>query len=359
MEKLPAVALELLAEAAMPSTLAGEPGAKIFALPRSNTASYRAVNALLRQGFRVASARQEFAEGDSLWPAGTFLIEVGKHSAKLKEMLRRGELTTSRHGNPGVVVLYGLKGTPRAAAPEPVHQPRIGVYKSWMASMDEGWTRWVLEEYGFEFQALTNDHLQLESLRNSYDVLIFPDQNAAGIVNGYSAQDMPAPFAGGIGENGIANLRRFVATGGTLIALNAASEFAIKYFQLNLTEATANVPRLQFSAPGSVLRVQADLAHPLAWGAEKEEAVFFLDSPAFRLPEGPASQMRAILTYPAGGLLLSGWLEGEKTLAGNAALVEASYSKGRLILFGCRPQFRAQFRSGYKFLFNALLRAAN
>ncbi len=352
-EELPPVTLELLAEVAMPSIITGETGAKVFALPRSNTAAYRAVNALLRQGFRVTSAQQEFTDGDSLWPAGTFLIEGGKHTSKLKAMLHRGELTTSVHGNPGVIALHGLKSTPPGAAPYRVQKPRLGVYKSWMANMDEGWTRWVLEEYDFEFQALTNDHLQLESLRNSYDVLIFPDQNATGIVNGYSAQDMPAPFAGGIGESGIASLRRFVETGGTLIALNAASEFAIKHFQLKLEEVTANVPRHQFSAPGAVLRVQADLSHPLAWGAQHDEAIFFLESPAFRVQQG-----RAVLTYPSAGLLLSGWLEGEKNLAQHAALVEATYGKGRIILFGCRPQFRAQFRAGYKFLFNAVFRAA-
>jgi hypothetical protein len=356
-DELPHAALELLPETPALAWITGESRPQYFALSRSNTASFRAVNALLRKGIRIWHAREEFFTNDSLWPAGTFLIEGGKQSAKIGEMLRREELTRSAHGNPGAIALHGFQNKPDVPL-QSLRAPRLGIYQSWMANIDEGWTRWVLEEYSFDYRVLTNDRLQLESLRNSFDVIIFPDQNANGIVNGHPAGEMPAPYAGGIGESGVENLRRFVETGGTLITLNSASELAIKYFQLQIEDATLNLPRQQFNAPGSVLRVQADISHPLAWGAQREETIFFHESPAFRWRPDPAFQGRAVLNYPAGELLLSGWLEGGNVLAERAALVEVDYGKGRVVLFGCRPQFRAQFRAGYKFLFNAVFLAA-
>ncbi|MGH7491336.1 MAG: M14 family zinc carboxypeptidase [bacterium] len=353
----PQVALDLVDEISAPATIVGAPRQNFFALSRSNTASFRAVNALLRKGVRIWCAQEKFFGADSSWPAGTFVIAGGKQANLIAEMLHRQELTRSVHGNPGTIALYGFHEAPGVPL-QRVRAPRIGIYQSWTANIDAGWTRWVLEEYGFEYHAVTNDRFQSESLRNSCDVIIFPDQNANAIVNGYAPSEMPAPYAGGIGESGVRNLRRFVEKGGTLIALNAACELAIKYLPLQLEDVTPSLPRQQFSAPGSILRVQAEVSHPLAWGARTEEAIFFLESPVFRWPAGAAFKGRAILSYPAEELLLSGWLEGGKELAGHAALVETPYGKGRVILFGCRPQFRAQFRNGYKFLFNAVHLAA-
>jgi hypothetical protein len=127
----------------------------------------------------------------------------------------------------------------------------------------------------------------------------------------------------------------------------------IRHFWIQARNVTEDLPRQKFNAPGSVLRALVDAQHPVAYGARRDEAIFFDNGPAFRVDEG-----KGILTFPAENLLLSGWLEGEDQLAGKHALVEVPIGAGRALLFGFRPQFRAQVRATYRFLFNALFHAA-
>lgn len=344
-DKLPNADLESLHEVDLNKTSA--PRSDYFALSRGNNASFRAVNGLLRKGVPVFSAEQEFEAESTTWPVGTFIVEAAQHST-IVEALHQPEALTSVHDNASHVVWHALKRNPTIKQ-KAVRAQRVGLYRSAISNMDEGWTRFVLEDYGFDYHSVTNATLRAESLRKSFDVIIFPDQNAEELEHGFEEKEMPAEYVGGLGETGVRNLRNFVEEGGTLLALNEATVFFIKKFWLRVENVVGQVERTSFSAPGSVLRVITQAAHPLAHGAQREEAIFFVDSPAFRAQEG-----RSILTYPPSGILLSGWLTGEQYLPERAALVEVPMGKGRIVLYGFRPQFRAQFRASYKFFFNAL-----
>ncbi|HSZ17412.1 MAG TPA: hypothetical protein VK764_09955, partial [Terracidiphilus sp.] len=52
--------------------------------------------------------------------------------------------------------------------------------------------------------------------------------------------------------------------------------------------------------------------------------------------------------------LESGLLLHPEAIEGKAAAMELAYGKGRIVLFGFKPQFRGQSHATYKYLFNEL-----
>jgi hypothetical protein len=224
-----------------------------------------------------------------------------------------------------------------------------------------------------------------------YKVVIFPDQSPAQILNGYAKGTMPDEYVGGVGKEGVENLKKFVEAGGTLVFLNRASDFAIEQFNLPIKDVTKDLPRKDFYIPGSILRTELDLTHPIAKGMPKESIAWFERSPAFEVgvtpsgvnpagdppnsasapspenkqasdfgtlvtPEGVTLTYRIIARYPSDPkqILLSGWAVGAEKIAGKAALVELTIGKGKLILFGFRPQYRGQSLATFPLFFNAI-----
>ena len=235
--------------------------------------------------------------------------------------------------------------------------PRVALYKSHVPSMDEGWTRWVLEQNRLGFSSLSDAEARAGNLRAKYDAVIIPDQSPRSILEGYRKGSMPEELTGGLGKDGVKALREFVERGGTLVALNAASGFAIEQFGLPVRDVTAGLKRTEFYCPGSILRTLLDTAHPLAAGMPRESVAWVEDSPVFEIKSDPLAlaRVKIVARYPDSGTpLLSGWLLGAEKLRGKAALVEVGLGEGRVYLFGFRPQYRAQSLATYPLLFNAL-----
>ncbi|HTQ54854.1 MAG TPA: M14 metallopeptidase family protein [Bryobacteraceae bacterium] len=226
---------------------------------------------------------------------------------------------------------------------------RIGLYRSFIPNSDEGWTRFVLEEFGFPYTSLRNKDIQDGDLRGHYDAIVFPDASAESMVSGYGAGSMPAEFTGGLGPAGAEALRAFAEAGGTLIFFNRATEYAIRELHVAARNVVHGVPSTEYYSPGSILNARLDTRHPLAAGLPEDLAIWSEQSPAWDTRES------APVRYPDANLLASGWLLGEKYLAGKAALVDARLGAGHVILFGMRPQYRAQSYETFKLFFNALL----
>ncbi len=174
----------------------------------------------------------------------------------------------------------------RPQVPPTATDSRLGLYKSHVPSMDEGWTRWVLEQEEIPYRSLRDTDVRANGLGTRYGAIVFPDQAPRSIHNGYRAGAMPTEYTGGLGEGGENALRKFVEQGGTLVFLNRASEFAIEHFKLPLRNVVAGVPRAEFYVPGSILRIELDTSHPIANDMPKESIAWAEDSPVFEVVSG-------------------------------------------------------------------------
>jgi hypothetical protein len=246
----------------------------------------------------------------------------------------------------------------------------LALYKSSVATMDEGWTRWVLDHQECTgYRSLNDSQIRAGNLRKDLETIVIPDQSRGSIVNGYSAGAMPAEYTGGLGAEGVKALREFVEQGGTLVCLNRASDFAISEFNLPVRNVVDGLPRTDFYVPGSILRIELDTNNPIAKGMPRESIAWVENSPVFEVvndisfSSGPnvitgrffPPYVHVIARYPSDREpLLSGWLLGGDRIKGKAALVEVTLGKGRIILFGFRPQYRGQSLATYPLFFNAI-----
>lgn len=275
-----------------------------------------------------------------------------------------------------------------------VHLPRIGLYQSWVPSMDEGWTRWIFDQNGILYARLCDADIRKGDLNQRFDVVLIPDNSAGAITSGKrgfgregtavsrsrtgddraggqrkdaasKAQEdhaspaddseagpqTPPEFKGGLGEEGLASLKAFAEAGGTIITLNRASEVYTEKNDGRVVNALDGVDRNAFYIPGSILQVTVDPTNPIAFGATPTVPIFYENGPTFRA-NGDA---RSVAFFNTDKPLLSGWILGGQFLKGTSVIAEEPLGKGRIVLFGFRPQYRAQSEVTYKFLFNALL----
>jgi hypothetical protein len=229
--------------------------------------------------------------------------------------------------------------------------PRIGLYKSYTGSMDEGWTRLVFDTFQVPYRSILNADMRSGEL--PFDAIILPADSANSITNGVSAERYPAEYAGGIGDSGVENLKKFVESGGKLICFDDSCDLIIKRFNLPMKNVLDGLKRNEFYDPGSIVRLTVDRTSPIAKGLSESTAAYFSNSAAFEI--GDEKRVRSIARYAAQDGLLSGWtLGGEKYRNGKVALAEASFGKGKIILFGFRPQHRGQTWGTFPFIFNAL-----
>lgn len=323
----------------LPGRVAG--GGPRYVFDYTGADSAIAVNRLLKAGAHVA-----------LTPSSHALVDQARRDV-LDDIARDLGVTFST-----------LEPAP-AGVPEetglPLRAPRVALYQPWTGgNIDEGWTRWVLEQYEFPYTSVHNADLRAGSLRRRFDAIILADQPPREIMEGNIGPSIRPEYRGGIGDAGLEQLQRFVNEGGTLIALGAASDLIVDRFPVPLRDQKRALRRDQHFAPGTILRIQVDTSHPLGYGMAADTYGFYNNSPFFTLVDGfNATRASVIARYPNEEIVASGWLRGEDAMAGRAAVVEVNMKPGRLVLFGLRPQHRAQTHATFPMLFNALYLATD
>jgi hypothetical protein len=233
-------------------------------------------------------------------------------------------------------------------------KPRVGLYRSWVPNIDEGWTRWILQNYEFAPVTLRNGDIEAGHLRDRFDAIILPDAMPRSITDGFGVGVVPGEYVGGLGELGSEALRQFVRAGGTLIAFNNASLYAISALNLPVTNILDKLTGDQFYCSGSLLRVELKTtSQPGVWGLPSSPIVMFERGPAFETK--PDFKGKVLATYPKErNPLASGYLLHPEVIQGKIAALEAFYGNGRVYLFGFRPQWRGQSHGTYQFVFDAI-----
>ena len=366
-----------------------------YVIPREgqSPAALATMLGILERGLvEIRTAEAPFSIGDEDYPAGSYVVALRQpYAAFAKTMLEVQDYPDLRQypGGPPrppydvtahtlpllmgvhVVAVQDSLTVPLSAPvaiPEPAYayaglsagrssgspaRPRIALYRSFDASMDEGWTRWVFDTWHIPYESVVDSVIRAGRLRERFDVVVMPQQSPRGIAEGLGDR-YPAPYAGGLGPRGTEAIREFVRAGGTLVALDDASLWATGVFQLPVRNVIDGLDDQDFYAPGSIFRLELDQRHPLARNMPRETVAWFQNSPTFEVTD--ATRVRVVGRYPQNpdSVLLSGWALGTDRVAGRAALIEAPVGRGRVILFGFRPQYRGQTLATYPLLFNAL-----
>lgn len=309
----------------------------LLALSPRFSSSWLAVHRLLKEG--VAVHRDE--------SDGTFLLRGGSERRK-RLLALAAELGVD----------FGP--TSESAADHPrLRLPRVALYSGHVPIMDEGWTRWLFDTYELPYRGVGDDEVA-GGLEEGFDVLVLPDAAPEILEGGFSHQYgegysmVPPELRGGLGEEGLAGLRRFASGGGVVLAFNRAAAYLSSRLELPVNNALAGVSQEQFFGPGTLLNAEVDVEHPLCFGMRPAEAVWFQGGPAWRVRSRAAAPARQAVRYPRTGVRASGWLLGPGRLSGLSAVAEMAFGDGRLVLFGIRPQYRGQSDAAFKMVFNGL-----
>jgi len=266
-----------------------------------------------------------------------------------------------------LVKSLALQATRTAVAGVDVKKPRIGLYNS-PSSMDSGWTRWVLEQYGVEYTAiLPADFPGTGALKDRFDVILLADDGGAAFGGGGGRGGRGGGGAGAGGGRGAAapatpaapspNIKAiddFVRAGGTLVTFNRASLQAATALQFPITSTTTAKLRTEFFVGGSVLQVTTDPTQRVMAGMDTTAGVFFDSGPVFDVAAGFKATVLAKY-QDAGSPLMSGYLLGERLMNGKAAALDIDLGAGHVVMLGFRPQWRGQTMGAFKVIFNALL----
>ncbi|MBD3414682.1 MAG: peptidase M14 family protein [Candidatus Aminicenantes bacterium] len=321
-------------------------GADMYVLDGRMNNSFWAVNLLLDKNVTIMRADHKTSE---LNP-GDFIVAEGSETLLRDVADLTGVDFTSYNGEPSQWAHELKRG-------------RIGMYQRYFGgNMDEGWTRLVLENFGFPYTRVKDKEIQKGNLSKDYDVFIFPDDSAA-VIKGEIPEryrryygSYPPEYRSGIGKQGVEEIKSFVQNGGILVTLGDACSFAIEEFGLNVRNVLSNMDSKEFFCPGSTLKVTFDHQNPLAYGMPSEGLVLFRSSPAYEIIPGDRNQdYEVIVRYQDRDLLRSGWLIGEQHLSEKAGMLTAQYGEGQIVLIGFRTQHRCQTDGTFKLLFNTFL----
>jgi len=381
----------------------------------------------------VSAAEDSFKVGDKSFNAGSFIIRTEGNpadlQANLKKVVEDLDLTAVAVDNIPEVAQHSLS------------VPRIALVHTWINTQNEGWYRIELDKLDIPYDYVSDQTIgRTPNLRDKWDVIIFGPVGASAqqIVRGtpkYSDSEAPIPWKksdvtpnfalspdqtedirGGLGVDGIANLQKFIESGGLFVTIGGNASLPIDF---GITSGVSIQDARTLQARGSVYNtIFADRKSPIAYGYDEKLAVYFNQAPLFQVaqiggfggggggpqaggtgrpsgrgtaddpdvvqgrqyaepvksepgPDGLTDEQRwalganappletrprIVLKFaPEKELLVSGMLAGGSELAGKPAVIDVPVGKGHVVMFANNPMWRHETHGSFSLLFNAIL----
>ncbi len=342
---------------------------------------------VLRMGdVEVGRALEPFDAAGRRFSAGSYIVEMRQPYAAFAQTLLEVQRYPDRRAYEGgpllkpydvtahtLPLLFGVEAVPveeplevesevvleAPAYPVPLSEAagfvgsdeRVALYQPWVPSIDEGWTRWIFDQYGVPYGTVRNAEINRGDLEGFTSVLL-ASIPADVLRDGRGQDSLPSEMTGGLTAGGVAALRRFVEGGGTLVALDQSVEWVVDELGLPVRNLLSDLEEETYAAPGSLVRIELESREPMAERMPRYVAGWLQGGQA--LEAARDARVRVVARYASDGLLLSGWLQGEEYLVGHPAIVEVPVGEGRVVLFGIRPQYRGQSLATLPLLFDAL-----
>lgn len=406
------------------TTIAGSSAAKAWILSHTadnNLATFR----FALKDVKMWAAEAAFEAGGNKFSPGAVIITADSTTQAAIDAASKGM---------GLKVI-GVDAVPSVAKHE-LAAPRIALVHTWTSTQNEGWVRLALEGAKVPYDYISDQKVgQIADLRSKYDVILWGPINSSSqaIVNGipkregepaipWKTSDLTPSFAtgpdqtddirGGMGLEGVLNLRRFVEAGGLFMTIGGNASIPIDY---GIVDGISIQNTRELQVRGSVLMSQvSDRLSPIVYGYDDKVPVYFNNAPVLQVnrpgamagptPQAPAGRptgrggvndpdvvqarplqqpapataaeevpdaMRAYMTPPnmmprtvlrfvsANELLISGMLAGGQELAGKPVIVDVPVGKGHVVLFSNNPMWRHQTQGSWFMVFNAAMNFAN
>jgi hypothetical protein len=280
--------------------------------------AFIAMNRLFANRQEVYWLSAPYTSGGKTWPAGTMYIPAGSGTQRMLQGMA-SELGLS---------FEGVQTAPPGDAMR-MRSVRIGLWDRFGGSMPSGWTRWLFEQFEFDYELVYPQDLDAGDLNSKYDVLVFAtgaipepptgEEDEFAQFRRGGAPDpasIPEEYRAWLGDvtldKTVPQLKRFLEDGGTMITIGSSTSMAyhagVPVEDYLVDHEGKSLSRDVYYMPGSVHRMRVDNTQPLAWGLGEHVDVFFNNSPVFRLKPGAEAQgVKRIGWFDTNEPLRSGW----------------------------------------------------
>lgn len=344
-------------------------------------------------GSRAFAVEDRIIAAADTFAAGSVLIE-GASAEVIGQLASRFGLDVRAHGA-------------AVARRHELDLPRIAVYHFWNSTQDEGWVRYTLDQLGIPYTSIDKDVVKRGNLRARFDAVIVPNGpgSVAGMLHEHDRRFGPMPFTktsefqshgtpmstpdmtGGMGFEGLGQLRNFVDAGGLMLTFREASRLA---GETGFVREMSSLSLGTLFHPGSVVRVKARRSgHPILYGYPETFNIFRGNGSLFSLSRRDRGMM--VLQYgtrpakdeeepkDAGPMLgipdttradsaparpatvasdpyvLSGMVRNDDVIIGQAAVIDAPVGRGHVIAYTFNPLHRYLNQQDFALVWNALL----